>query len=194
MSRTKEPRSVIAENLRRLRERHGLSQEQLADALRASEVLDWTQATIADLELGQRHLRADEALALALFFRIGPEMLLAPQRGQVTLGTTLAVDLDTLLSFLRTRKPKSVAMKVLPRGRGVEAYSRARQHAPMTPRLEGELEEWRAAGGNPAELRRKRDRLWSGSISPQQFAAWKRHASARLRAGASHRSLKDQGG
>lgn len=89
--------------MRVLRERHGLSQERLAEGLRAAGVLDWTQATVADLKLGQRHLRAEELIAIALFFRVGPELLIAPQRGRVALGPNLEVDLDFLSEFLRAR-------------------------------------------------------------------------------------------
>lgn len=184
----KEPRAIVAANLRGLRVRHGLSQEQLADALAAAGVLDWTQATIADIELGQRHLRADEALALALFFRVGLEQILAPQRGRVRLGSSLVADQETLTAFLRERGVRRIASRVLPQGRGVEAYSGLRLHAPVTTRLERELQDWEAAGGDPSELRAQRDRLWRGALSSQQYAAWKRHAKARLDARAANPS------
>jgi transcriptional regulator with XRE-family HTH domain len=76
-----DPRTVIGENVRRLRGVHGLSQDALAGALQATGVLTWTQSTVADLELEHRSLRAEEAIALSLFFGVGPSRSSPPNGG-----------------------------------------------------------------------------------------------------------------
>jgi hypothetical protein len=42
-------------------------------------------------------------------------------------------------------------------------------------------EDWKALGGDVDELRRERDLLWRRKITPQQYAAWRRHSANRLR-------------
>lgn len=177
-----ESRAVLAANLRELRERHGLSQERLADALREASALAWTQATVADVELGERHLRVEELLALALFFRVGPEALLAPQRGQVRLGVGIQADRDALTHYLSARRGlKQATYALLPKGRGIEGFSGLRAHAPITRKALQEEEKWKDLGGDVIDLRRHRDLLYRGKITPQQYAAWRRHAADRLR-------------
>jgi transcriptional regulator with XRE-family HTH domain len=178
-----DPRRVIGENLRRLRGMHGLSQDALSGALQATGVLTWTQSTVADLELEHRSLRAEEAIALSLFFGVGPEQILAPQRGRVGLGPELSVDLDSLARFLAAKSAGRAARAVLPTERSVDAFSGLRRHAALTPKVLRELQEWKSVGGEPQEIIRQRDRLARGEIEPHQYAAWKRHAKARLTRG-----------
>jgi transcriptional regulator with XRE-family HTH domain len=176
-------RAVVAANLRRLRQHHGLSQGRLADALRDAEALDWTQATVADVELGQRHLRLEELLALGAFFRVGPEALLAPRRGTVRLSEGISADADAITGYLTAgRGLRRAAYVLLPEGRGIERFTGARIHAPITRETQKEEAEWRALGGDVAELRAQRDLLWRGKTTPQRYAAWRRHKADRLRA------------
>lgn len=182
-SETSDPRQVVAANLRRLRELHGLSQGRLAEALRDASVLEWTQATVADVELGQRHLRIEELLALGLFFRVGPEALLAPERGHVRLSEGIRGDGDSITNYLTARRGlKRATYPLLPDGRGIERFSGVRMHAPITPGALKDEAEWKALGGNVGELRHQRDLLWRGKLTPPQYAAWRRHRADRLRA------------
>jgi transcriptional regulator with XRE-family HTH domain len=186
-------RGVVGTNLRRLRQRHGLSQGRLADALRDTEALDWTQATVADVELGQRHLRLEELLALGSFFRVGPEALLAPRRGRVRLTEGISGDADAITGYLTAgRGLRRAAYVLLPNGRGIERFTGARIHAPITQgTLEDEVE-WRALGGDVAELRAQRDLLWRGKLTPQRYAAWRRHRADRLRTSRARQTRSDR--
>ncbi|MBQ8605147.1 MAG: helix-turn-helix transcriptional regulator [Clostridia bacterium] len=53
----------VGENVRRLRERAGFTQEMLAAKLQV-EGLDITRSALAKIEVGQRHLYPDEIIIL----------------------------------------------------------------------------------------------------------------------------------
>ncbi|MBW9121218.1 hypothetical protein JNB63_14055 [Microbacterium trichothecenolyticum] len=64
----------IGANLIRIR--NGLSQKDLADAMRARG-FKWSQATVWAVEKGERPLRLTEAEGLGVVLRINPDLLLA---------------------------------------------------------------------------------------------------------------------
>lgn len=66
--------AVVAKNLRRLRESHGLSQEQLGSDL-ALHGFGMHYTTVAQLEVGARPLRLNEVAALAALFQVPIESL-----------------------------------------------------------------------------------------------------------------------
>lgn len=53
----------VGNNIRKLRERAGLTQEQVAAKLQTSGC-DITRSAVAKIEVGQRHLYADEMILL----------------------------------------------------------------------------------------------------------------------------------
>ncbi len=61
MNRTVDKR--IGENIRKLRKRAGLTQEQVAARLQTSGC-DITRSAVAKIEVGQRHLYPDEIIVL----------------------------------------------------------------------------------------------------------------------------------
>ena len=71
----------IGKNLRRLREKAGLTQELLATKLQINGC-DITRSAVAKIEVGQRHLYVDEIILIAKILGIGYEKLLsiAPEK------------------------------------------------------------------------------------------------------------------
>ncbi len=61
MNKTIETR--IGNNVRMLREKHGLTQEQLSAKLQVNGC-DITRSALAKIEVGQRHLYADEIILI----------------------------------------------------------------------------------------------------------------------------------
>jgi transcriptional regulator with XRE-family HTH domain len=77
---SKRPSEIAAERIRQLRQRHGMSQQQLADRLGTlGSPLD--RVAIAKLETGQRRLPLDEALLFALALDVAPASLFLPRDG-----------------------------------------------------------------------------------------------------------------
>ena len=66
----------IGENIRRLRERAGLTQEQLAAQMQVRDC-DLTRSAVAKIEVGQRHLYPDEILLLHEILRAKYEEIFA---------------------------------------------------------------------------------------------------------------------
>jgi transcriptional regulator with XRE-family HTH domain len=66
--------ATVAKNLRRLRESHGLSQEQLGSDL-ALHGFGMHYTTVAQVEVGARPLRLNEVAALAALFQVPIESL-----------------------------------------------------------------------------------------------------------------------
>jgi len=62
----------IGENVRNLRERADLTQEQLSARLQV-EGCDITRSALAKIEVGQRHIYADEIMALKKVLEVGYE-------------------------------------------------------------------------------------------------------------------------
>lgn len=65
----------IARNIRRLRELHGMSQADLADALKGRGVPGMHPQTITKIEAGTRALKFTEGLVLAEVLQVRPEEL-----------------------------------------------------------------------------------------------------------------------
>jgi transcriptional regulator with XRE-family HTH domain len=79
------PSGVVATNIKRWREAHGLSQQAVAE--RMSELgFRWTHSVASDFERGRRGVSIDELVHLALLFGIEPGKLL---RAEVTAGVAL---------------------------------------------------------------------------------------------------------
>jgi transcriptional regulator with XRE-family HTH domain len=166
----------VAYNVRRLREENDLSQDQLAEALEAAGLLRWGQGTVRDVELARRALRLEELIVLALFFQVPIEDILMPPASMPTvLNRGVTVEHTALLRVLRGEVPP----RALRKDRTI--HQLRSQKLQRTPRLEKELREWEAEGGDAGELMEARTRLARGEITQQSYAAWKRHASARNR-------------
>lgn len=176
-------RQAMGSNLRTLRESHRLSQAGLADLLRETRTLGWAAATVAEVEAGRRNLRVDEVLLLALFFEVSAHELIVPSedlRGLDRDEVDHTLDRETVQALLRpaTSRGRSLETVALPRTRTVG--KRKTDRALRTPQVEQEEEAWLGLGGSPRVLRTQRNRLWRGEITRHQYAAWKRHAMARL--------------
>jgi transcriptional regulator with XRE-family HTH domain len=66
--------AIVAKNVRRLREAHGLSQQQLGNDLIPLGV-GMHQTTVAKLEAGSKPLRLNEVTAIAAYFEVPIESL-----------------------------------------------------------------------------------------------------------------------
>ncbi len=62
----------IGNNIRRLREKAGVTQEQLATKLQL-EGCDITRSAVAKIEVGQRHLYPDEIILIKLILKVDYE-------------------------------------------------------------------------------------------------------------------------
>ena len=67
----------IGENIRLLRQKNHLSQDELAAKMQVKGC-DITRSTVAKIEVGQRHLYADEIRNLKKIFKVSYEDLLEP--------------------------------------------------------------------------------------------------------------------
>ncbi len=65
----------IGENIKRLRQKNYLSQDELAAKLQIKGC-DITRSAVAKIEVGQRHLYADEIRVLKRIFKVSYEDLL----------------------------------------------------------------------------------------------------------------------
>jgi transcriptional regulator with XRE-family HTH domain len=73
------PIPLIAERVAAIRRYRGMTQEQLAEAMRALGI-SWQRITLAKLESGKRsYLTVDELLALCVVLEISPVDLLVPR-------------------------------------------------------------------------------------------------------------------
>lgn len=69
---------VLARNVRGLRSRIGLEQEQLAARMRALGFPAWRRQTVATVERSKRRITAEEILGLSLALGTTPTRLLSP--------------------------------------------------------------------------------------------------------------------
>jgi transcriptional regulator with XRE-family HTH domain len=162
-----------------LRDAGGLTQEDLAEAVVAANLLNWSQTTVAEVELGQRHVHLDEALALAAFFGVTLERLLEAQGGPIPLGhfdRTSPSGVRALLGLAGD------ASDVLPADRRAAAFAPGGSGSPVTPRLARELEDFAERGGDPKRLIELRRLVAEGAISQKQYAALKLGELRRLKA------------
>jgi len=92
---------VVADSVRAVRERHGTSQQELADAL------GWTQSTVARIESGQRAISIGELVALSWALNVAPAYLLSGsfQSGAVPVHKTLQVPPAHMLKWVRGGEP-----------------------------------------------------------------------------------------
>jgi len=65
--------SIISQRLRRLRERRGVTQQQLSQALGFND-----RQTLSGIEQGNRQIKPDELLQAATFFEVGPDYFTDP--------------------------------------------------------------------------------------------------------------------
>lgn len=65
----KEIEFAIGQNIRKLREKSGLTQEMLSAKLQI-EGCDITRSALAKIEVGQRHLYPDEIILLKKFLKV----------------------------------------------------------------------------------------------------------------------------
>ncbi|MBQ4137427.1 MAG: helix-turn-helix transcriptional regulator [Clostridia bacterium] len=70
-----ETERIIGQNIKRLREAQGFTQEMLAAKLQLNGC-DITRSAIAKIEVGQRHLYADELILIAKIIGVGYDEIL----------------------------------------------------------------------------------------------------------------------
>jgi transcriptional regulator with XRE-family HTH domain len=92
------PGTVVADQVRRLRESRGWSQEDLADEL------DWKQAKVSRLERGSRGISVDDLMALALALNCSPAHLLTPSE-PVAITREVVEDASVVREWVRGQKP-----------------------------------------------------------------------------------------
>ena len=92
---------VVADAVRTLRKRRGITQQELADEL------GWPQSTIARVELGERSIGVSDLLALAWALDVAPAYLLAGsfQDDDVPVHKTLRVKPEHMLAWVRGYEP-----------------------------------------------------------------------------------------
>jgi transcriptional regulator with XRE-family HTH domain len=92
---------VVADQVKTLRERRGMSQQRLADAL------GWTQSAIARLESGRRTISVRDLLALGWALDVAPVYLLAGsfQAGDVPVHKTLRVSPQHMKRWISGSEP-----------------------------------------------------------------------------------------
>jgi len=92
---------VVADAVKYLRKRHGMTQQELADEL------GWPQSTIARVELGERSIGVSDLLALAWALDVAPGYLLAGsfQDEDVPVHQTLKVSPAHMLKWIRGGEP-----------------------------------------------------------------------------------------
>lgn len=146
--------AALVDSLRVRRGQRGESQEDVAAAAR--EVgLDWTRATVANIEAGKRHLSPGEFVALPLVY--GERLVdLLPQE-PTTLGGTLVA------------KPEDVEA-LLCKGRGVRLRLAERARVPTGVHAQGEAERHAAKrlGLEPARVARVAVRLWGHGLTQER--------------------------
>lgn len=67
--------TIIGQNIRKLRESNGLTQEMLSARLQ-TEGCDITRSALAKIEVGQRHLYPDEIILLKKILKVSFEDIL----------------------------------------------------------------------------------------------------------------------
>lgn len=88
----KTPSQVLADELRRTRERRGWTQQALAERLEAID-LPIDRSTIAKIEAGSRGVSVDEVLAFAVALGVAPMSLMLPRSGgRVRIAPGVEVD------------------------------------------------------------------------------------------------------
>lgn len=60
---------IVGKNIRKLREKRGLTQEQLSAKLQTSGC-DMTRSALAKIEVGQRHLYPDEIKSIKIILNV----------------------------------------------------------------------------------------------------------------------------
>jgi len=93
---------VVAGQVRWLRDRRGISQQQLADSL------GWTQSQVARLETGKRSISVADLLALAWALDVAPVYLLSgsfTESGDVPIAEQLRVDPTDMRNWVRGWEP-----------------------------------------------------------------------------------------
>lgn len=81
------PRSILAGNLRRKREEHGLTQDDLAAAAREWGLDGWTRVTVSEVEQGHRRLVEEELVVLAFVLQAPIRDLLSTDASVVRVGS-----------------------------------------------------------------------------------------------------------
>lgn len=85
------PTQVVAAQVRRLRDRHGWTAQQLADKMTEAGIA-WNRAIVAKLETGRRSfVTVDEVMALAYVLDVAPVHLLVPIENGLAPNTQLRI-------------------------------------------------------------------------------------------------------
>jgi len=80
------PQSILAANIRSRRAAEGLTQDDLAAAVRRWGLDTWVGATVAQIETGRRRMSVDELVVLAFVFQTPMEQLLDTDAPTVRIG------------------------------------------------------------------------------------------------------------
>ncbi len=95
----KSPNAILAGQLPELRQRRGLTQQDLADKLgELGADPQPARATIARTELGDRNVSLDEAMAFAAALDISPSRLILPSTAVVRVAITPKLDVSASLA------------------------------------------------------------------------------------------------
>jgi transcriptional regulator with XRE-family HTH domain len=76
---------VIVRNIKSLRARRGLDQDDVVKAMREMGFANWHRQTMSKIELGQRRITLEELLGLVLAFDTSWGSLLFPAAGELRL-------------------------------------------------------------------------------------------------------------
>jgi len=74
---------VIVSNIKSLRARRGLDQDDVVKAMRELGFTNWHRQTMSKIELGQRRVTLEELLGLVLVFKASWGSLLFPAAGEM---------------------------------------------------------------------------------------------------------------
>ncbi len=123
-----EPSRAVAANVRAVRERRRLGQQQLSDLL-AGLGRPIPPTALSKVEAGERRVDADDLVALAVALNVSPTRLLLPDGAaddQVELTPALSVDAAAAWEWATDRAP-------LPTGPGAESGDTARAYRDERP-------------------------------------------------------------
>jgi transcriptional regulator with XRE-family HTH domain len=145
---------LIGQNIRSLRRAAGLTQADLADALREAGLKTWQRQTVAETESGRRDITVEELVVVAAFFEVPLSGLIVSPGGAVSIGT---------VKVGRRRLRVEEWVNLIEQGRGpLEKAGSLVQRA--IDALVGDLprpwaKRWRRSGNGPSAYAAARDEL-----------------------------------
>lgn len=185
MSQSKSLTQAIGERIRYLREATGLRQEDIASSARGRFGLLWTQATVAAIETGKRHLTVEELILLPLLLTCELEELLPNvdprvENEWIALTPQTEVRLRLLRNVLNGKARNSSPLDIgltTDRRRSESIPTSLFNNATLVPRqLKNEAASDAAIKGaqrlrmSPLEIAGAAQRLWGRSISEERDA------------------------